>query len=882
MNADVPDVDALEQAAGLERTVKRPDRALAFAERARKLGASQGRVAIMTGAALAAKDDPTGALKSFRTVAKSDPLFFEANLRVAELLRDKGKVDEAGRALDAAGGVVSDRAHRVELALARSQLEEKRGDAARAARVLDDALAETTGDGLREDRLDRLILERAAVDDSPRRLAARPDAGYGDPGARAPQRRGAQLRRLRGGRPRAGPAARDHAAAGGDGAVPPARAGSSTASDGPTSAPAIWRAPTASSSRPGGWSPPIPRSSGTSPISTPSATSASARSRRTSGPWRCRRAIASRGNSASGCGRSTPRAPRADEAHEPSVGARRARARSRHLGHACAHTRPLTRSYAAPAPEALAGALAARQSAVRGMSARVRATSWLGGERVRATVNMLVERGGSPPLRGRGELAGNGRHAGHRPARRSRCRRAQERAVARPACPANVASMIRIPLEPADVAAVLLGDARLPADAEGPPLVGWEPHLGADVLAVRDRRGGALQLFFHGDGATRELVAATRVGADGAPLWRTQYQDFETIAGQRLPRTILFAERNASFDDGCRDPLQGSRARQRGAGRRVHARAAAWRRAARDRLRRLTLIFEHQRRARIRILSGATRKSAPPAPLSASLMLARSLLVVATAEASPMKRQRHRHLFLSAPLFFLSLFLLACQSQSLTSHTGTSSMLPAVTVSDSCSASTKASDCPGDTDSLCTWVPRRRLPRRCNLSGWRLRDGRSLRQADDGERLSGQRHLRLVGYRGNGRDAGALSGRSDLQRRRVLLHARAFGLELPLRAAAGLPGKRGLPARPMRLPAAACGRRRQRGVAAEPAPATVPPVRPARPARPVPVAAACRAAAASRPELAPRPEPAAAEPAAPAELAGPEPARAIALNAGRR
>jgi tetratricopeptide (TPR) repeat protein len=166
LNADVPDVDALEQAAGLERTVKRPERALAFAERARKLGASQGRVAIMIGAALAAKDDPTGALKSFRTVAKSDPLFFEANLRIAELLRDKGKVDEAGQALDAAAGGASDRAHKVELALARSQIEEKRGDAARAARVLDDALAEKTSDDGRETRLiDRLILERAAVDD---------------------------------------------------------------------------------------------------------------------------------------------------------------------------------------------------------------------------------------------------------------------------------------------------------------------------------------------------------------------------------------------------------------------------------------------------------------------------------------------------------------------------------------------------------------------------------------------------------------------------------------------------------------------------------------------------------------------------------------------
>jgi tetratricopeptide (TPR) repeat protein len=165
LNADVPDVDALEQAAALERTVKRPERALAFAERARKLGASPGRVAIMVGAALAAKDDQAGAVKSYRSVAKSDPLCFEAGLRAAELLRDKGKLADAQKmidAIEAVAGTATDDAHKVELAFARSQLEEKRGDAARAARVLDDALAEKPAD---RQLADRLILERAAVDD---------------------------------------------------------------------------------------------------------------------------------------------------------------------------------------------------------------------------------------------------------------------------------------------------------------------------------------------------------------------------------------------------------------------------------------------------------------------------------------------------------------------------------------------------------------------------------------------------------------------------------------------------------------------------------------------------------------------------------------------
>ncbi len=218
----------------------------------------------------------------------------------------------------------------------------------------------------------------------------------------------------------------------------------------------------------------------------------------------------------------------------------------------CVHAPPVARPYPAPTPDALMAALQARQQAVTEMSARVRATSWLGGERVRATVNMLVERDGH--LRFEAEvslqgtvatLATDGATFALLDARKNELSRG-------PACPANVASLIRIPLAPAEVAAILLGDARLPDPAEvaGAPLVDWDAHLGADVLTIRERAGGSLRLFFRGEGAARELIAVTRVGADGAPLWRTSYQDFETAAGQRLPRTILFAERGASFDDG--------------------------------------------------------------------------------------------------------------------------------------------------------------------------------------------------------------------------------------------------------------------------------------------------------------------------------------------
>jgi len=222
------------------------------------------------------------------------------------------------------------------------------------------------------------------------------------------------------------------------------------------------------------------------------------------------------------------------------------------LAACCAHAPPTVRPYPAPAVDGLIASLAAQQAAVRGMNARVRATSWLGGERVRATVNMLVEREGR--LRFEAEVSLQGTVAtlatdGTTFALLDAHKNEFERG---PACPANVASLIRIPLVPADVAAVLLGDARPSVTPIDPATtsVGWDARRGADVLATPAREGGTLQFLFRGDGAARTLVAVDRVGADGKPLWRTSYEDHETAGGTRVPGTIRFAEANSSFDDG--------------------------------------------------------------------------------------------------------------------------------------------------------------------------------------------------------------------------------------------------------------------------------------------------------------------------------------------
>jgi tetratricopeptide (TPR) repeat protein len=174
--ADAGDADTLAVASAFERTVKRPDRAVALAERAAALGLAPGRRALLLGAAAQAKEDKAGAVAAYLGVDRREPAFFEARLRAAEILREQGKVDEAEKALNEAAAAVSQgetpaqvEDRRVDLAIALSQVDEKRGDAARAARRLDEALGQGKGQGHGKDgeaRGDvRLILALAAVDE---------------------------------------------------------------------------------------------------------------------------------------------------------------------------------------------------------------------------------------------------------------------------------------------------------------------------------------------------------------------------------------------------------------------------------------------------------------------------------------------------------------------------------------------------------------------------------------------------------------------------------------------------------------------------------------------------------------------------------------------
>ncbi len=220
----------------------------------------------------------------------------------------------------------------------------------------------------------------------------------------------------------------------------------------------------------------------------------------------------------------------------------------------CVHAPPVTRPYAAPTADELAALLAARATAIHSLNARARATSWLGGERVRATVLMLVERDGH--LRFEAEvslqgtvatLATDGRTFAMLDARKNELSRG-------PACPANVASVVRIPLAPVDIAAIVLGDALRPPGAAVTPTVAWDATRGADVLELV-APAETLHVFFARHGAAVDVVGAEAL-AGGKPLWRTSYEDFEGAGAARLATTVRFAEGAGSYDDGVEIKLK--------------------------------------------------------------------------------------------------------------------------------------------------------------------------------------------------------------------------------------------------------------------------------------------------------------------------------------
>ena len=216
---------------------------------------------------------------------------------------------------------------------------------------------------------------------------------------------------------------------------------------------------------------------------------------------------------------------------------------------ACA-TAAAPRSYPVPTADELLAALRARQTAARGLNMETRTTSWLGGERVRGTVQMLVERGGN--LRFEAEVSLQGTVAALAVHDGVFVFVDHQKKTFRlgPATPSDVASLIRIPLPAEAVAAVLLGDVFLPEGIKALD-VGWD--RGADVLHLQMPDGAQLWVSLRRPApllAAWDVVAVAGQPAFAHARWRVSYQDLQRIGGQSFPVFIRFAEMGRDFDDG--------------------------------------------------------------------------------------------------------------------------------------------------------------------------------------------------------------------------------------------------------------------------------------------------------------------------------------------
>jgi hypothetical protein len=121
-----------------------------------------------------------------------------------------------------------------------------------------------------------------------------------------------------------------------------------------------------------------------------------------------------------------------------------------------------------------------------------------------------------------------------------------------PACPSNVSTLLRIPLSPSAVAAILLGDVSLPLAAKQTS-VDWAGAHGSDVLVIVGTDGSTLWVGLHRPDPARAIWDVVFVEGQPAPAsarWRVSYEDLERTSGVALPRVVRFAEPGRSFDDG--------------------------------------------------------------------------------------------------------------------------------------------------------------------------------------------------------------------------------------------------------------------------------------------------------------------------------------------
>lgn len=196
---------------------------------------------------------------------------------------------------------------------------------------------------------------------------------------------------------------------------------------------------------------------------------------------------------------------------------------------------PVERAYPPPKPGELLEVLRDRARKLSSLRAETKVEHTENGERVKVSVDMLVQRGGKLRLEARAPIGGSTAAVlVSDGARFALLDVRNNRFFAGPASACNVARLSHIELQPEAVVDALLGSAPLDGEPQGD--VRWDAKRGREILTLRTPDGGSETLELDGRDRKWDLLAATRSDASGGIVWKLTHEEFSDQGGVRLPR----------------------------------------------------------------------------------------------------------------------------------------------------------------------------------------------------------------------------------------------------------------------------------------------------------------------------------------------------------
>jgi hypothetical protein len=209
-------------------------------------------------------------------------------------------------------------------------------------------------------------------------------------------------------------------------------------------------------------------------------------------------------------------------------------------------TGQMVRSYPEPKPDEVVAHLRSLPERASSLKAETLTDFRLGKDRVNLTVWMLAAWGGKLRFQAQdpngataADLASDGRRYCFLDVH-DNC------AECGPATPENVARMIRIPLEPDQVVAVLLGAVPLIGDDPARARVAWDAAEGHEVVTI-EGDSEIERIVLDGKDRRWDVLEAETRSVDGKMRWRLRHKDFHEVKSEdghavRLPGASLFEQ----------------------------------------------------------------------------------------------------------------------------------------------------------------------------------------------------------------------------------------------------------------------------------------------------------------------------------------------------